>query len=331
VTMNQALIVATGAQVDGVDTTVPTSTPGLDPVHSAPGSPCLQCHQLLDPTRSILSATYSWNYHAQTDMTLTSQDGLFAFQGVVKPVTTIAGLGSTLASHPLVPSAWVQKLCYYANSSACQTSDPEFKRIVGVFTSSNLSWSALVRELFASPLITYAGPTQTAAANGQVVAVARRDALCAALDERLGLTDVCALNALSAVSNKTTIPQIVSGLPSDGYGRGAVAPVLPNQPTLFYRADTENICEAVAAMVVDPTSPPAGVTHWSSAQASVAIGDFVQTLMALTPGDPRSSQAEMLLESHFAAAMKSGATATDALRSTFVAACLAPSSVTIGL
>ena len=40
------------------------------------------------------------------------------------------------------------------------------------------------------------------------------------------------------------IPQIAGGLPSDGYGRGATAPVLPNQPTLFYRAGLENICEA---------------------------------------------------------------------------------------
>jgi hypothetical protein len=332
VTMNQALIVATGAQVDGTDPTVPPSTPGLDSVHSAPGGPCVGCHQLLDPTRSILSATYSWNYHTQTDPTLTSQPGLFAFQGVIAPVTSVAALGATLASHPLLPSAWVEKLCYYANSEACQTTDPEFERIVGVFKSSGYSWTTLVRTTFASPLITYAAPTQTAEQNGEVIAVSRRDALCAALDDRLGLTDVCALDALSGVSPKTTIPVIVSGLPSDGYGRGAVAPVLPNQPTLFYRAGTENICEAVAAMVIDAPSPAAGVTQWSSSnEPTAAISDFAQTLMALTPSDPRSAAAQTILQAHYTAALSSGATASNALKSTFVAACMAPSAITIGL
>jgi hypothetical protein len=225
----------------------------------------------------------------------------------------------------------VQKLCYYADSAPCDPADPEFQRIVGVFTGSGFSWGALVRAFFASPLVTYAAPTQSATEAGQVVAVARRDALCAALDERLGLTDVCALDALSNVSTKATVPQIVSGLPSDGYGRGAVAPVLPNQPTLFYRAGTENICEAVAAMVIDAASPAAGVKQWSSAQPGAAVADFVATLMALTPGDPRSAPATTLLQSHYDAATKSGATPTSALRSTFIAACLAPSSVTIGL
>jgi hypothetical protein len=331
VTMNQALIVATGAQVDGNDTTVPPSTPGLDATHSAPGSPCVACHQLLDPTRSILSATYSWNYHTQTDPTLTAQPGLFAFEGVVTPVTSVGALASTLASHPLLPSAWVEKLCYYANSEACQTNDPEFERLVGVFKSSGYSWSALVRAFFASPIVTYASATQTAVQSGEVVAVSRRDALCAALDDRLGLNDVCALDALSKVSNKTTVPLIVSGLPSDGYGRGAVAPVLPNQPTLFYRAGTENICEAVAAMVIDAPSPAAGVKQWSSGQPTAAITDFVETVMALTPSDERFAAAQTILQSHFAAAMKTGASASNALKSTFVAACMAPSSITIGL
>jgi len=33
---------------------------------------CFACHQTLDPTRSILSSTYSWNYHAQTDSALST-------------------------------------------------------------------------------------------------------------------------------------------------------------------------------------------------------------------------------------------------------------------
>jgi hypothetical protein len=332
VTMNQALIVATGAAVDGTDATQPMSTPGLDAAHaSAPA--CIYCHKTLDPTRSIFAATYSWNYHGQTDPAFSGQDGIFAFRGLVRSVSSLADLGSTLASHPLMPQAWVQKLCYYVNSSACDASDPEFQRIVGAFQSSNLSWNALVRDLLSSPLTTNAAPTQTTTATGEVVAVSRRDHLCAALNNRLGLTDVCGLDALTKAMAKSTIPEIVSGLPSDGYGRGATAPVLPNAPTLFYRSGTENICEAVSALVVDPSaaSAPPNAKRWSSTQPDAALADFVQLLMALTPSDSRAAPAQALLKSHFSSAMQTGASATDALRSTFVVACMAPSAVSIGL
>jgi hypothetical protein len=332
VTTNQSLIVATGAAIDGTDTTTPTTTPGLDAAHAAPGSACFQCHQLLDPTRSILAATYSWNYHDQTDATYAGELGQFAFEGVIKPVSSVADFGATLASHPLFAQAWVQKLAYYANSTACEPSDPEFQRIVGVFQSSGYSWSTLVRELLSSPLTTYAATSKTALDNGEVVAVARRDHLCAALNNRLGFTDICGLDATTNAQALTTIPEIVSGLPSDGYGRGAIAPVLPNEPTLFFRAGTENICEAAAMLVIDPVKAAAPtVKQWSSTNPTAAISDFVSSVMGLTTSDPRAAPASALLTSHFTSSVQGGATATDALRSTFVAACLSPSAVSIGL
>jgi hypothetical protein len=332
VTMNQALIVATGASVDGTDATNPTSTPGLDATHAASPA-CFSCHRTLDPTRSILASTYSWNYHDQAEAAFAQQKGLFAFRGVIQPVSSVFDLGTLLAQHPLFAPAWVNKLCYYANSAACEASDPEFQRVVGVFQQSGYSWHALVRELLASPLTTHATPTQTGADEGEVVAVTRRDHLCAALNNRLGFTDVCGLDAQNKTPLKSSVPAIVAGLPSDGYGRGATAPVLPNLPTLFYRAGTENICEAAAALVIDvPTAKQlANVKQWSSTQPDAAIADFTQLLMALTPSDPRSAPAQVLLKSHFTAALQAKASASDALKSTFVAACLAPSAVSIGL
>ena len=335
VTMNQALIVATGEQVDGTDQTMPPTTPGLDTTHASQTA-CLHCHQTLDPTRSILSSTYSWNYHTQVDPAESGQLGLFAFEGVIKNLTSVYDLGATLAQHPLFGQAWAEKLCYYANSSACEPSDPEFKRVVGVFTNSGYSWSALVAELMASPLTTNAAPTatrtETGPGEGIVVAVSRRDHLCAALNGRLGFTDLCGLDAIDATP-QTTVPEIVAGLPSDGYGRGAPAPVLPNEPTLFYRAGTENICEAAAALVIDvPTAKQtANVKQWSSAQPGPAVADFVQIVMGLPPSDPRAAAAQALLQTHFTAAVQGGATATAALQSTFVTACLAPSAVSIGM
>jgi hypothetical protein len=334
VTLNQALIVALGAQVDGSD---PTHTagdppPGLDTVHAAAG-PCKGCHQTLDPLRSIFSATYSWNYHSQLDPTWSSQPGVFSFQGVQKPVASMNDFALVLVSHPLFAKSWVQKLCYYANSAACGDTDPEFLRVVKLFRDSSFSWNKLIAELFSSPLITNAAHTQSYDLNGEVLAVSRRDHLCAALDERLGFSDVCGLNAVTTAQTRAVVASIAAGLPSDGYGRGSVAPVLPNQPTLFYRAGVENICEAVAAQTIDVAAAKqlANVKQWSSKGPDDAIADFVGIVMGLVPSDARTGPATALLKAHFAKATQGGATPSNALKSTFVVACLAPSSISIGL
>ena len=62
-----------------------------------------------------------------------------------------------------------------------------------------------------------------------------------------------------------------------------------------------------------------------------AITDFVGTVMGLVPSDPRSGKATAILKAHFTAATQQGSTPADALKSTFVAACLSPSAVSIGL
>ena len=334
VTLNQALIVATGKAIDGTDATNPPTMggalpPGLDTAHAAPGTQCFGCHQLLDPSRAILSATWTYPYYTQLNASQIAQKGEFAFQGVTNTnLATIDDFANILATHPLFASAWAEKLCYYANSQACDPTDPELLRVIGVFQSSGYSWKSLVRELLASPLTTNASPTKTTDAS-QIVAVSRRDHLCAALNDRLGLVDICGLQPTTPAS---VISSIVAGLPSDGYGRGAVIPVLPNQPTLFYRAGLENICEGVAKLVIDNAKPPAGAKQWtSSATPDAAIADFVSILMAIESSDPRSTPAQAALKTHFTTAVGQGATNTTALQSTFTVACLAPSAVGIGM
>jgi hypothetical protein len=334
VTLNQALIVALGGQIDGSDAMGLTGAPlpGFDPVHSADAA-CAVCHRALDPMRSIFAQTYSWNYHTQADPSLTAIEGTFAFEGVTQPVASMADFGTALAMHPKFAEAWVQRLCYYANSAACSATDPEFQRIVTLFRGANHSWSTLVAALFTSPLVTNATPTLTAATNGEVIAVSRRGHLCAALDNRLGLDDVCGLDAVTKKQIAATVPQIALGLPSDGYSRGSTVPVLPNQPSLFYRAATENICATLAAQVIDVPAAKqvVGVKAWSSAQPAAAIADFVALVMGLVPSDPRAAPAAAELTSHFGAAKATGATASAALQSTFVAACISPSAISIGL
>lgn len=332
-TINQALIVATGSSVDGTDQTLAPGTPGLNAAHANQAA-CFNCHKILDPTRSIFSSTFSWNYHHQTDPEWSSEPGVFAFRGVIAPVTTLDEFGAVLAHHPLVAPAFAQKLCFYVNSAPCDDTDPEFKRIVALFRESGMSFNALVKALVTSPITTHSADTATTKNQGEIVAVARRDHLCAALDARLGFSDVCGLSALNAENRSTVIPAVASGLPSDAYGRGAVAPILPNHPSLFFASGVENICEAVASLVVDPApgAQPASERHWSSADPYTAIADFVSVVMGLTSGDPRSIPARDLLATHFSSALaETGVSATDALRSTFIVACLAPSALAIGL
>jgi hypothetical protein len=261
------------------------------------------------------------------------EKGIFQFQGVTASVNTIDDFGATLARHPAMPTAWAQKLCEYANSAPCSPTDPEFQRVVGVFKAGGYSWKALVRELLGSPLVTNLSATATNADHGEVIAVTRRDHLCAALDARLKLNDVCGLTlVLGQKTGVGAVPAIVSGMPSDGYGRGSTSPVLPNDPTLFYRAGLENICVSVATQLIDATVTAAqpNATHWSSAQPDAAISDFVQQIVGLTPNDPRTPAVTALLAGHFADAQKT-ATKTDALRSTFVTACLSPTFIGVGL
>lgn len=327
VTINQALIVATGAAVDGADATATPDTPGLDAAHAASGD-CHGCHRILDPTRSIFAATWSWYYHHQRDPVWQGQPGLFAFRGVVAPVATIDDFANVLANHPLVAPGWLQKLCAYVNSAPCDEGDPEFARLVSTARVAKLAWKPMVKALVTSPLTTGVAPTR----REPVVAVARRDHLCAALNARLGLADVCGLDVLSGAATASDVPQIAAGLPSDGYGRGATAPVLPNDPSVFFQAGIENICKRVAALVIDPAADNQADQRWSSAQPDQAIAAFVATVMGLAAGDPRAPGAIELLRAHFQTAVaRPGVTATDALRSAFVVACQSPTAISVGL
>ena len=116
-------------------------------------------------------------------------------------------------------------------------------------------------------------------------------------------------------------------LPADAYSRGAEAPVLTTDSNLFFRSITENLCRTLADQVVDVGATP----RFSSKAPSAAVDDMVRSVMSLVDGDARQTGATTLLNAHYAAAVKTGATARDALKSTFVLACSSPTAVSIGL
>lgn len=329
--VNQTMIVATGSQFDGNDTTESPQTPGIDTEHA--GNPaCFSCHRLLDPTRAIFSATYTWNFAPATDVKLVSEKGLFNFLGVTQPVGNIYEFADVLASHPAVAAGWTQKLCQYVRSAPCDPEDPEFKKLADNF-DHNGSWSTLVHDLMMSPMVTNLARSTTYASSGEVVAVSRRDHLCAALDARLKLHDACGQTAaLGARTGIANTPAIVAGLPSDGYGRGSTAANLPNNPTLFFAAGVENICANVAQQLIDApiaaTQPDA--IHWATAQSDAALDDFTSLLVGIPKGDPDYDSARAVLAKHYADAQQTASKA-DSLRSTFIAACMSPTFASVGL
>jgi hypothetical protein len=338
VTMNQTLIVALNHSFDGSNSTVPVSETGLDAEHASPGTACYACHQTLDPMKQLLTQSFSLFYHQQTDATKAAQTGVFTYDGVSQVESGAGALASSLANHPAFATAWAQKLCFYADSAACSEDDPEFQRVVAAFQTSHLDWKTLVRELFSSPLVTGATDTKTYDDRGMPVSVARLAHYCGALELRLGISDPCGVSGLPGLSNaQNQIATLAHGLPSDGYSRGAETPVLPTDSSLFFRSGTENICRHLADQMVDvaaaPTAtPPRLASKYKSTAPDAAIADFVATLMGLPDGDPRAADAKQVLTGHYQSALATtGIKAVDALKSTFVLACTAPSTISVGL
>src|SRR6267378_1876474 len=264
-------------------------------------------------------------FHPQTNPEEISLPGSFGFRGVAVSGSNISDLASQLAAHPDFAGAWVQKLCTWANSARCDETDGEFARIAAIFSDSYYNWKTLEVTLFSSPLVTYLAPTRTVSQSGEVFPVSRRDHLCGALSNRLGITDACGLDVNTVVPQDLKAVQFIARvLPSDSYSRGAEEPVLANDPNLFFRTGMENICAIFAARLIDAGSG----TRWSSASPDVAIADFVHTLMGVGAG--RDATLLSILGQHFQSAVAAGLSASDALKSTFMIACLSPGVVGMG-
>ncbi len=324
VTINQTLIVALGRAISPGTATLPPSLSAIDAVHAPQGSDCFACHQSLDPMRQFFRQQYSLYFHPQTTAAQVALTGSFGFRGVSAPGKTIFDLASQLAAHPDFAESWTQKLCTYANSAPCLVTDAEFIRVAQVFSDSHFDFNKLIVELFASPLITYRAQTDTAA-QGEIFPVARRDHLCAALSNRLGLVDVCGLDVNTQVPNALKlVQQIATVLPSDQYSRGAEAPVLAADPSLFFRTGMENICTALAGQLIDSGTAP----RWTSTNPAAATADFVHALMGIEMA--RDATPTAILTSHYQSARTAGLSASDSLKSTFVLACLSPSVVGVG-
>ena len=242
---------------------------------------------------------------------------------------------------PLFALSVAQQLCFWANSSACSPSDPVFRGIVSDFVTSNYNFTALVKELFSSTLLTGAAATATypADSNGSEtvpISIARQAHLCAALSNRMGISDVCALQAAVPTSAQNTTLTIAGSVAADAFSRGSQTPVTPAYPDLFYRAASEELCENIAKLVVDATGGPYTSSSTSCTDGDGLMTKFVEQVMGINPSDTLHDAAKMILVNHCGMAAKvktsgGGSAQTNSVRSTFVLACESPTSLGIGL
>jgi hypothetical protein len=332
VTANQTLITALGQAFDGSLSAMPASEAALAKAHAKPGTDCYGCHLTMDPMRQFFRNTYSFNWGLQEDKNELSKPGVFAFDGRTQVGASIADLGSRLAENERFANAWTHKLCSWANGAICDPAadnrgdptDPEFLRVASLFRDSHHDFNLLVRKLFSSPLVTYAAETATSRAQGASYAVAKRNHLCALLDVRLGLDDVCGLRGLPNTGTGDAVKTIATVLPADSYSRGQTVPTLANDPGLFFVAGVENLCRALAQRLVDANQG----SSFSSASPDAAIAALAHGLMGLSP--PRDTEPMQILRSHFDEARSMGRGASDAMRSTFMLACMSPSTISVG-
>ncbi len=317
VTANQALIVALGLSIADEDTIQNFPVNARDRDHSADPD-CAGCHSQLDPYKQFFRRSYSLHYGRQQDSAVLKVPPTFAIAGVMAGGDGVADLANVFTSHPRFALAWALKLHSWANSTQALESDPEIARVADAFRASNFDFKTLVRELFSSPLVTYASATATTTANGIVTSIARRDQFCSSISVRLGLSDVC---------RTTDIATKASLMPVDSYYRSNAFPSFSTDPDLFYRQTVEYICNAVSEMVVDAP----GKSRYTGSAPDAAMDDFVAQVMGLAPSDPRAAPARRILAANYEDSIGGGADRSAALKATFTLACIAPSSVGIGL
>ena len=349
VTANQTLMVAFGQSFSSANGIVPLSAVGLDSTHAVAGSECVGCHKSLDPLRQFWATQFDYNdrndFPAKASFTGAAANprppatgGLLAFGSVNAMGNSMADLGGLLLQNTDTTDssqsinrfalAVTQKLCYFANATGCLETDTEFRRVAHDFEASNFNFPSLVRDLFSSPLVTGAATTDTFMDGGVLVSIARKDQFCASLANRLG-QDVCAQTVALPSSTQNTTLKIATSIPADAFSRGSEIPITASDPTLFFRAATEMLCENVANQVVDASN--GGTSVFASSDSQGAMTKLVTDIIGYPPSDSHYGTALSILQEHYSAVMSAKGTATNALRSTFVLACESPTSLSFGL
>jgi hypothetical protein len=306
VTANQAVIVALQTTFASGDPTAPFAGEAIDDRHADPATECYGCHKLLDPMRVALWDAFSPTYQrAEARTGLTAQ---FALHGhrVEAPMQTPVDFGQALASHPRFKTAWVQRVCYWANSQACNEADPAFVAIANAFEAGGFDLKSMIVDLFASPLV------QDVA----LISVTRANHFCPLVEARMGDDTLC--DGLGAA---------LGLVPKDEFSRGDTVPALTASPSTFGFAAAEALCQRLATRLVGGAG-----RALNPAEPEAAVRMVVERLMGLHAGHPRHAGALAALQAHYAAARAlPEANNGSALREVATVACLSPDVMGVGL
>lgn len=313
VTTNQALIVALGQSFDDEDGTLPLDESGLAEDHADPTTVCYACHKNLDPMRDFFAKDFDPDWYSALDVKADVQPS-FSFFGEVSEGDDLTDLGQAIAQHPMFAGAWVQKLCFMANSQECDPDDPEFQRIRDAFIANGFDFRTLVVDLFSSPLVTGSERTLTHDTHEFLVSITRRAHLCHTLQTRLGVNGLC--NGNNNVANAT---------PEDAWSRGSGTPFQPASSSLFYAATMDAFCDDVAIAVVDEPGSPL-----QSGDMDTSLTFLVESVMDLSPGDSRQAMAREALDLHVEEAAAITGNQKIVLRSAFTLACTSPFITAVG-
>ncbi len=313
VTASQTMITALGKEFTAGDLTAPLTLSGLDAVHSEPGTSCYSCHTLLDPMRNYFTQSFDFTYQRST--TPSNLEAGFAFRGTAMMGGDGYDFAQRIAEHPNFASAWVQKLCYYANSQACDENDPEFIRIVTAFESTGFNLKSLYVDLFSSALVTGASYTETYDSRRWLISITRQNHLCRLLDEHLGYENVCAEGS-----------SFIGLIPDDEFARGQAAPVQTAVTSSFHFAAADALCDRLSIRLVGGSSLP-----FNSQEVDASLALMVDGLLGLPEGHSRRQRWIEALARHHQGARDAGANANVAMRSTFTLACTSPEIMAMGL
>lgn len=318
VAVNQSLLGGLHTRFSATEPTEPLRTDGVDGEH-AENQDCMGCHRQIDPMRGYFAKSYNINYQRPFGDGADTQilDGVrpvFTFYGERNQGGDLRRFGRLIAEHPKFASAWVQKLCLFANSDRCDENDPIFRGISNRFRNGGFNFKSMLVELFSSSLVT--GRSENSVALN--ISITRRDHLCALLAERTGNVNIC---------NIRRVRSIIGLIPKDAISRGAADPSMPSRPNPVYLATAESVCEAVARTVV----VNGRTAQFSGATPNRTIERIVNQLMALESDPNRSDEVQAVLRTHFDEARAANVSQLESLRSVFSIACVSPDVTGMGL
>ena len=304
VNTNQTVIAALGLSFEAGDTTPPNHLEGLDEEHANPGTDCYACHQHLDPMRTVFNKHFNpANLRARQTPQNTRMD--FAFHGEREAIQTVDDFANALANHPTFATAWVGKLCQWANSFECDQQDAEFQALVSRFVNTNYDMKDLFIRFFSSPVFIKA----VGDASEAVVSINRRDHFCDAIRVRInqvretrGLpvvnTDYCGLNRLRNYQDL---------IPKDTYARGGTTFLQPNQSDIFVSRSVETFCQDLARNVAGTGANDT----FSTRRLDNSLDDLTSSIMGIPEAGENYSTARTTLEQFYNVARAAQCSSTD--------------------